>query len=201
MEFNGGHRSHWVGYGEHRFDLAYVPPPGADERALSARSNTLHLTIADASLIARIWGPQTKGVAADVTLDYDTYAVGQDVSLHVALENFDSDVRVYGPAGECARFARVEVRRIGGLPFGKLAPKGVSICVFSGPLGFVEYPHGKVVARELTLRNLELLPDRPGDYTVAVFWPIYDCQFCTADVTPYAVATSGPRPFRIVALP
>ena len=201
MEFDAGHRSRWNGHGDHRIDLAYVPPPGADEGALFARSNTLHLTIADASLIARSWGPRNKGVSADVTLDYDTYALGQDVSLHVALENFESEVKVYGLADVCANVVRVEVRRAGGLPFGRLGPNVARACGGRMPSGLVEYPRGKVVTRELTLRNLRLLPDRPGDYTVAAFWPVYDCQSCAADAKPYAVATSGPRPFRIIARP
>lgn len=200
MEFDAGHLTRWGGHGEHRIDLAYSPPPEADEGSHFARSNTLHLTIADASLIARNWGPQSKGVAADVTLDSDTYALGQDVSLHVALGNFDSDVKVYGWEDVCAKVVRVEVRRAGGLPFGRLASKVPRICM-SRNHGLTEYPRGKVVTRELTLRNLGLLPDRPGDYTVAAFWPVYDCQSCTAEAEPHAVATSGPRPFRITAHP
>ncbi|MBL8294517.1 MAG: hypothetical protein JNN08_21915 [Bryobacterales bacterium] len=198
MDFDARHQS---GHGEHRIDLAYVPPPEAEGDALFARSNTLHLTIADASLIARIWGPLTKGVAADVTLDFDRYALGQDVSLHVALKDFDSEVKIYGLANECASYVRVEVRHAEGLPFGRLAPKVTRICMGSRSPGVVEYPRGKVVTRELTLRNLGLLPDRPGDYTVTAFWPVYDCQLCAADASPYAVATSGPRPFRIIARP
>jgi len=169
MEFDGGHPTHWGGHGEHRIDLAYVAPPGAHEGAFFARSNTLHLAMADASLIARTWGPQTNGVAADITLDQSTYALGQDVALHVAVENFDSAVGVFARAGGCTNIVEIEVRTAGGLAVEGLGPNVLRDCSDLGglPGGRAEYARGKVVTQELTLRDLGLLPDQPGSYTVS----------------------------------
>jgi hypothetical protein len=201
MDFDAGHRTQWSGHGEHRLDLLYIVPPEAQEGAVFARSNTLHLEIADASLIARTWGPKTEGVAADITLDHDTYAFGKDVALHVAVENFDSPVGVYALSGRCEGIVRIEVRTAEGLPVKSSGPVGWN-CSGVKLSGLAEYPRGKVVAQELTLRELGLLPDRPGSFTVSAFWSVYACQSCaTRDAKPYAVATSGPRAFRIVSRP
>ncbi|HEX3377556.1 MAG TPA: hypothetical protein VHS29_11890 [Candidatus Acidoferrales bacterium] len=72
-----------------------MPESAADGELLS---NTLSIEVADASTIARKWGPQVKNLAVDVTLDKNTYAVGEDVALHIAVENFGSGRHIYGPS-------------------------------------------------------------------------------------------------------
>jgi len=202
MDLDSGHRSRWDGRGEHVIDMAYMAPPGQREGAFLAISNTLHLTIADASLIPRNWGPQTKGVAVDVTLDKDTYELGEDVSLHLAVQNFAADVPVYGAGPEmCNEIVNVEVRdRTDGLLV-KRSGWGAP-CWWSGPVlrpGLAHYPLGQIVTQERTLRGDSWLPDYPGNFTVSATWAVYDCQLCNMhDTRPYAVAHSAPRAFQII---
>ncbi len=202
MDLDAGHLSRWSGRGEHATDVAYMAPPGQHEGAFLATSNTLHLTIADASLIPRNWGPQTKGVAVDVTLDKDTYELGEDVPLHLAVKNFAAEVAVYGAGFEmCNEIANVEVRdRADGLLV-KRSDWG-SPCAWSGPVlreGLAQYPLGQIVIQERTLRRDGWLPDYRGNFTVSATWTVYDCQVCNPQsTTPYAVAHSGPKAFRII---
>jgi hypothetical protein len=169
MEFDAGHRSRWSGHGDHRIDLAYAPPPGADEGALFARSNTLHLTIADASLIARSWGRRPKACqpmsrsTTTRTLSAKTYPctlLWKTSSRRSSFMGWRTNALV-----SCGSMCGVsEGCPLVGWPG---TSPGFVWAVMLG--GLVDYPRGKVVTRELALRNLGLLPDRPGDYTVAAF--------------------------------
>ena len=55
----------------------------------------LPIQFADTAAKKRTWGPRAKGSAAEITLDKDTFRIGEDVRLHLAVENFDVEGSVY----------------------------------------------------------------------------------------------------------
>lgn len=70
--------------------------------------------------------------------------------------------------------------------------------VFSAQAGMQEFPLGKTFAGELTLGEVEWLPDHAGTFEVTATWKVYSCQNCDAAHTqPYAVVRSAPRVFHI----
>ena len=203
MEIDAGNRSSWDGRGEHMFDLVYVPPQGKPNETSSTTSNTLLLNIADAGAIPRDWGPRTKGVAVDVTLDRDIYALGQDIPLHLAIENFAAGVPIFGQSDDgCFSNLSIEVRDAAdGLLVARNQFSPEFICLSGGPItiGLKQYPVGRVFPQERTLLAVSQLPDYSGSFTVAATWTVYDCQLCNPNETkPYAVVRSTPRAFRII---
>ena len=82
------------GVGEHQFEIFRLSGSTDDAQIHFVSSNILRLQIADPTLIQRRWG-RMKGIAADFTLDKDTYRLGEDVPLHLAIEDFSADVPLY----------------------------------------------------------------------------------------------------------
>ncbi|HWF12268.1 MAG TPA: hypothetical protein VG272_00920 [Candidatus Acidoferrales bacterium] len=171
-------------------------------------SNTLSIKVADASTIARKWGPQVKNLAVDVTLDKNTYAVGEDVALHIAMENFGADRHIYGPSLIWHPCQIVTIQLFDSTSGENR--KAAFECRDSGPSSsyFFEYVTGKVIPLEFTLREVGLLPDKPGTYSVVVTWAPFGskvvclgaipiepvCQFHA----PYATVHSASGSFRIL---
>jgi len=188
------------------FDMVYVPPQGKPNETSSTTSNTLHLNIADAGAISRNWSPQLKGVAVDVTLDRDAYALGQDIPLHLAVENFAASIPIFGLSNDgCSSNLGIEVRDAAdGLLVVSNPFFPESICLSGepitlGPAQLAQYPLGRAFPQERTLQAVSQLPDYAGSFTVAATWTVYDCQLCNPNETkPYAVVRSTPRAFRIV---
>lgn len=107
----------FTGLWEHTMQVFRLTGSAAEGRLGFASSNVLRVRVDDPATIPRKWGPKVKGVAVDITLDKDTYVVGEDVPLHLALENFDAPVPVYGIDPLWDPFAaRVEVRDAAGRP-------------------------------------------------------------------------------------
>jgi hypothetical protein len=46
----------------------------------------LRIQFDETAAIKRTWGPRAKGIAADITLDKDTFRVGKDVRVHLTVE-------------------------------------------------------------------------------------------------------------------
>ena len=67
---------------------------------------------------ALAWGPPVSGLRLSLRLDNDIHKLGDDVRLHIAMENFAASESVHGPspATRCNSRVRIEVRdRIDGL--------------------------------------------------------------------------------------
>jgi hypothetical protein len=141
-----------------------------------AHSNVLRVKFADAVAIPRKWGPQVKGLAVDVALDKDTFVTGEDVPLHLAVENFNSQEQVYGsaiPGNLCgtSAFFKIEVRDLSGqtLPStDRLRKKSAYAGMQGCPISATPYPKSRVVPFETTLGHEGWLPNHPGTYTVVV---------------------------------
>jgi hypothetical protein len=180
FEVDSGVRSRWAGIGEHSLELFEPVGSSSDGRIQFARSNNFTVQIDDPTLIARKWGLKVKGVAVDVTLDKDTYLQGEDVPLHIAVENFDAPVPIYAtnPVGDPYFAIGVEVRDAKG----RLLPESERFSNANAWFGHgwaaILFPPGKLVTLERSLTSQGWLPAHPGTYTVVVTW-------CPIDGTNY----------------
>jgi hypothetical protein len=180
FEMDSGVRSRWGTIGENSLELFEAVGSSSVGKIQFARSNTLTVQIDDPTLIARKWQGKAKGVGVDVTLDKDTYQPGEDVPLHIAVENFDAPVPIYAtnPLGDPYFAIAVEVRDAKGrlLMENERSSNGVVWTGHGWPA--VLFPPGKLVAMERTLASQGWLPLHPGNYTVVVSW-------CPIDGTNY----------------
>ena len=202
FELDSGARSRWGGLGEHTFEIFQVAGSPDDGQIHFFHSNILHIQIADASIIPRKWGPMAKGLAVDVTVDKDTFRLGEDVPLHIALENFDATAPVYGPdpAMDPCSVVGIEVHGAGGetLSMYERFPDHF-VCMGHGASS--RYLKGKVIPLERTLDSEGWLPNHPGIYTVVVTWAPWDdsknestvpgIRALGPDEKPYAIARSS----------
>jgi hypothetical protein len=172
FEVDSGEGSRWAGIGKHTFELFEPVGPNRGGEIRFVRSNKLTVQIDDPALIARTWAGRAQGVGVDVTLDKDTYHLGEDVPLHIAVENFDAPVPIYAtsPVWDPYMAIGIEVRDATGrlLPENERYP---SSTLWTGHgLGPVLFPPGKQVPIERSLASQGWLPKRPGVYTVVVTW-------------------------------
>jgi hypothetical protein len=180
FDVDSGVRSKWGTIGENSLELFEAVGSSSDGKVQFVRSNKLTVQIEDPTFIVRKWGPKVKGVAVDVTLDKDSYLPGEDVPLHIAVENFDAAVPIYAtnPVGDPYFAIGVEVRDAKGrlLPDNEKSSNGVFWTGHGWPA--ILFPPGKLVAMERTLASQGWLPAHPGTYTVVVSW-------CPIDGTNY----------------
>jgi hypothetical protein len=165
----------WKRSAEHTFQVFQAMPSPEDGPVRFAYSKILRIGFADASAIPRMWGPPVKGVMVNATLDKDTYVAGEDVPLHLAVKNVDSEVPVYGggfPDTSCneREHFSIEVRDQAGQalhPEERLQKPTAYDGTLSCPI-MSAYPKGSVVPIETTLANEGWLPKHSGTYTVVV---------------------------------
>ena len=165
----------WKRSAEHTFQVFQAMPSPEDGPVHFAYSKTLRIGFADASAIPRTWGAPVKGVVVNATLDKDTYVAGEDVPLHLAVKNVDSQVPVYGggfPDISCneREHFNIEVRDQAGQalhPEERLQKPTAYDGTISCPI-MSAYPKGSVVPIETTLANEGWLPKHSGTYTVVV---------------------------------
>jgi DNA invertase Pin-like site-specific DNA recombinase len=167
-----GAGSHWEGVGEHQFQL-FEQIQTQDSTGLTFRhTQILTLQIADPSKISRVWGPRVNGVAADVSLDKTTYQLGEDVPLHLAVENFNAagPVRAWDPLWDPCSAISIRVQDAHGNPLPDNARQGMNLCSGHGFGPNKEFPQGKLYPIERSLTNEGWLPKEPGTYTIVVTW-------------------------------
>jgi hypothetical protein len=182
FEVDSGMSSRWGGIGEHSFELFQPVDSTRDGRIQFVRSNKLTVQIDDPALIARKW-QKVKGVGVDVTLDKDAYQLGEDVPLHIAVENFDAPVPIYAidPVWDPYPAIGIEVREATGRLLPEYERSSNGMLWMGHGRGPVPYPAGKVVTIERTLAGQGWLPTRPGVYTVVVTWCPLDGTHCERD--------------------
>lgn len=165
FDLDSGANSRWGGSGEHAFQVLRLKDSLDDPQIRFASSNVLRIQFADPSTISRKWGLRVKGIAVDITLEKDTYEVGEDVPLHIAIENFDAGAPVFSmdPMWHPCSVVSIEVQDAEGrsLPPYERFPSA-SVCIGSGPLGPRPYEKGKIVPLERTLsrENFAAEPSR-----------------------------------------
>lgn len=170
FELYSGSGGAWSGIGTQSFELLEIVGSTEGAGIQFARSNELKVRIEDPSLIPRKWGPKINGVRVDLTLDKDTYQVGEDVPLHIATENLDAPAPIYAtdPTWDPPAVG-VEVRNSGGQLLAQSERSWPAAWTGHGR-GPVLYPPGKLVPIELSLKSMGWLPNHPGTYTVIVTW-------------------------------
>lgn len=184
FDLSSGSGSRWSGAGEHSFQvLAVSGSPDAAEVHFAA-SNVLRIQILDPTTIPRNWGPLTQGLRASVALDKETYRLGEDIPLHIAIQNLSSTLHVYSvsPVWDPFWAVGIEVLDSRGQPLPvteRMAPTGL---MTGHGLGLRPFDKGKLVPLEWSLGRLGWLPKAPGEYTILASW----CP-CITDyaVTPY----------------
>ncbi len=188
FEVDSGVRSRWTGIGEHSFELFQPVDCSRDGKIQFVRSNKLTVQIDDPALIPRKLQGKVKGVGADVTLDKDAYQLGEDVPLHIAIENFDAPVPIYAidPVWDPYPAIGIEVRDATGRLLRENERSSNEMLWMGHGRGPVRYPAGKVVTIERTLASQGWLPNRPGVYTVVVTW-------CPLDRTHFEPGPELPR--------
>jgi hypothetical protein len=197
FELDSGANGRWAGSGEHALEVLQLIGSRDDTLVRFASSNILRIQLADPSVIPRKWGPRVKGVAADITLDKEAFRIGEDVPLHLAVENFDAEVPVYSwdPLWDPCMTVGLEVLDASGnlLSLNERYPRR-SFCIGHG-LGQRPFAKGIVVPIERTLGGEGWLPNHPGTYTVVVTWVPRESAIAKAlpprpareDLKPYAV--------------
>lgn len=142
-------------------------------------SNTITIDVADPAAMKRDWGKTEQGVRVDLTMDKRNYSLGEDIPLHLALENISSPVPVSAEAscpqregGGVVYVVKVEGRD------GTLIPHfEQEEWTFSGPVCVgrrtVPLVQGAPVFTEESLAEIGLLPKRSGTYKVTVFAAAY----------------------------
>jgi TPR repeat protein len=192
------------GLGEYEIEFLEFASIGNEKYSWleEASSNPLTYRILDATTIPRDWGPQAKGLALNLKLDKTTYELGEDVPLHIARGNFGASEPI--AAAICpADAAAITVRDVDGQ---RVAPAGGhEICTGGGSSQAVAA--GDVIATELSLARIGLLPRQPGIYTISATWTAYagpprdahmEVTVATGPVFPYAFVNSNPITIRIV---
>lgn len=179
FDLDSGANSRWLGAGEHSMEALQLVGSVDDSHLKFMTSNVLRVKIVDPAAISRKWGPVIKGVAADITLDKEMFHVGEDIPLHMAIENFDAAVPIYSwdALWDPCMVIAIEVRDTDGhpLPESKRLPQS-SICTGHG-FGPRPLAIGKVIPIERTLRSEGWLPKHPGIYYVLMTWaPCYDAK-------------------------
>lgn len=194
LEFDSGANTRWSGFGEHAMQVYQLRGSPDDDQFRFISSNVLRIQLADPAALVRKWGPLVKGVAADITLDKDTFRLGEDIPLHLAIENFNAEVPIYSwdPLWDPCFVVGIRVQDAAGksLPESQRFPDS-SICMGHGR-GPRLYPRGEIVTMEWSLAAKGWLPNHLGTYSVVLSWcPLTSS---TADVT-------AQYPFTIDGLP
>jgi len=182
LDVNSGHNNRWGGVGEHTIEFIDIDNSHGNEWLPKVTSNMLYLHIADPSTIKRTWGKLVDGLAADVTIDRNSYELGKDIPLHLAVENFSASVPIYGasPVFNPCEVLEVQVRDSAGQLVSGNHPQP---CMGGGPSGAWRYPSGKLIPLEWSLGPLGKLPTHSGVYSVVAIWEPsqgtdYSCEFC-----------------------
>ncbi|MGD0200041.1 MAG: hypothetical protein ABSD27_04750 [Bryobacteraceae bacterium] len=194
IDFDSGYAGVWRDLGDHTVEVFEVVGAGQQGELLMAFSNSLRLHVTSASNIERAWGRTVEGVAVGVALDKSTYELGEDIPLHIGMENVAAVVPLFGPDPQSrpCDIVRIEVRDSGGQ---LVTVSNRPPCPSFGWNCRFTYVKGKVVPLERTLVQEGLLPARPGAYTVVVTW-----SPCTRPVECGSPGTLAPATGQICAV-
>lgn len=198
FEVDSGANSRWAGVGKHAMQVFQLVDSSDDPRLPFVASNVLQYEILDPTTVVRKWGQRAKGTAADITLDRDTYRVGEDIPIHIAVEDFDANLPLYAwdPLWDPCMAIGIEVEDAAGHP---VPPEqrmpNWSFCMGHG-FGPRPVAKGKVIPIERSLGGAGWLPNRPGTYTLIVKWATCSGPKLKGDNTPQELATKM-RPYAV----
>jgi len=139
----------------------------------------LHLSMVNGNIIPRNWGPLVEGVGVSLTLDSDTFELGAEIPLHIAVENFSSAAPLcasdpyYDPPG-----VGVELHDASEHP----VPPNDFSGFWLGHGSSDRFPVGLVYPIELKLKQMGYRIERPGVYKAVVVWSAYRDEDCFGGV-------------------
>jgi hypothetical protein len=172
FELDSGAMSRWMGVGEHSLQVLKLAGSADDPELRFSVSNILRIKIIDPATLPRRWGPLTKGLRIDVTLDKDTYRVDEEIPLHIAIEAMNPDVPVlswdvvWDPC--IAVSVKVLDDRGNEVPLAERF-NHTGVC-FGHGFGPRPFKAATIVPVEMRLRDMGWLPKRPGNYTIVASW-------------------------------
>lgn len=173
FDLDAGAHTRWGGFGEHEFRVLQSTGKTTDAIEQFAISNDLKVQVIDPTQVKREWAGRDKGVWLDLTLDKSTYQVGDEIPLHIAIQNHDATVPIYsGSTIWDPPVVQVQIVDVFGRPL-PAEERFESSAIWMGHgRGPIPYEKGKIVTEELQLRGMGSLPKRPGDYVIVVTWVV-----------------------------
>lgn len=181
-------------------------------------SNSITIDLDDPAKIPQNWGPVQQGVHVALSLDKLTYAVGEDIPLHIAAQVVSSERPVYGvpdlmDQGGFAAAFHLTILGDDGVPVGNEDSSNLEErwLMRGGPI-FCPSPlsPGKVSFLERSAKRLGLLPTQPGTYRMFVTWSPFPASdpACNQSVTstnkrtlrPLVTAASVPVTIQITGM-
>jgi len=171
FDLDSGIHSRWGGPGEHTFQVFAIGPPDGTGIHFVA-SNVLHIQILDPMEIPRTWGPLIQGLRASIALDKNTYEVGEDIPLHIAIQNLSADPPVYSESPVWDPFFTVGIQVLDnrGQPLASEARLPATGIITGHGRGLMPFEKGKPAFLEWALGGLGWLPKNPGSYTIVASW-------------------------------
>jgi hypothetical protein len=148
-------------------------------------SNSTTIAFKDPAEMPRQWGPAQQGVRVALSLDKLTYAIGEDIPLHIAAQVVSTEQRVYGePDTMRGAFftdfsGALHLTLIGedGVITGNEDGDNLRVGFLGGSSGPPTCPSplepGKVYPLERSAELQRLLLKQPGKYRVFVTWSPY----------------------------
>lgn len=128
------------------------------------RSNTIAVRVIDIQTVQRTWGPQVRGLAANLTLDRPSYEIGQAIPLHIATATFAQGPGVFWGVRRLLPDIAISIRDAAG----HLSERQMDSDYWSGDTTPAPYRAGEPWIVESSL--LGMVPDRMGSYTLWVTW-------------------------------
>lgn len=183
-------------------------------------SNSITVNFKDPTDLPRTWGPIEQGVHVSLSLDKLTYAVGEDIPLHIGAQVVSSDRPVYAHPDVMTNslsFAgafHLTILGEDGVRTGNEEPANLEErwLRIGGPV-FCPSPlvTGHVYALERSAKRLGLLPRQPGTYRMFVTWspfpasdpPCNELSRVAAGKTfqPFDTVSSAPLTIQITGKP
>jgi hypothetical protein len=159
------------------------------------------------------WGHSKEGVRVSFSLDKFTYALGEEIPLHIAAQVVSAERPVYGvpdrPSGafflrwDFSRAFHLTITDENGLIVGNNAPSNLRFVVSgsSGPeVCPVPLEAGHVYLLEQSANSKQkLLPTQPGTYRLTVTWSPYPPSDPPCDKSRATSDPEAPRPFVTVS--
>jgi hypothetical protein len=166
----------------------------------------------------RTWGAKSKGVAMSLSFDEAAYPIGRDIPVRLVIQNFSADADIISGELPCFAGLKFEVRDSAGQVLANAdgtpgpGPRGGTVFLCTGHGGYARYPKGVIVPAEgFTLNALDLLPSKPGKYSLVVTWeaqvanpafsgnPGLAVDGDPSPFKPYAIVRSNPATFTVQA--
>lgn len=160
--------------GEFTFDVSSLVELKG-RHLLTGTTPPLQLSMVNGNFIPRNWDSLTEGVGVSLTLDRNTFELGQQIPLHIAVENFSSSAALctadpyWDPPG-----IRVELRDASDNP---ILPNDSSTA-WSGHGSYHLFPVGLLYPIEITLKQMGYRIEHPGVYKAIAVWSAIKEQGC-----------------------